>query len=145
MVEINMVGNTNNNKRKQLFKDDTTFDSVGIVIDDSTYDTGTGLDRDYDIRGHDGVSVLLSNSGANSIDVTILGATKDFPMNGIDATLVDADFTETLLAEEAVAASASATSYKLVRDTPEITAIRVRAKETAGGSPGVLKGNVKAF
>ena len=145
MVEINMIGNNENNTRKFVFKDDTDFDSVGIVIEDDTFDTGPGLDRDYDVRGHVGVSVLLSNSGANAIDVTILGATKDFPMNQMDGVLVDADFTETLLAEEEVAAAASATAYALVRTTPQITAIRIRAKEALAANPGNLKGNVKAF
>ncbi len=145
MVEINMLANNVNNTKKQVWKDDTTFDSVGIVIDDSTFDTGTGIDRDYDVRGFDGVSVLLSNSGANAIDVVILGATKDFAMNAMDATLVDADFTEVLLTEEEVASGASATALDLLRTTPKITAIRIRAKEAVAANPGVLKGNVKAF
>ena len=80
MVEINMVGDSGNNTKRIVFKDDTTFESVGIVVDDDTYDTGTGLDRDYDVRGHSGVSVHLKNTVANSIDVTIVGETKDYKM-----------------------------------------------------------------
>lgn len=140
-----MVGDNGNNTQRLVFKDDTTFESVGIVIDDDVYDTGTGLDRDYDVRGHSGVSIHLKNTGANAIDVTILGATKDFTMNDIDGDLVDADFDEILLAEEEVAAGAYATTYSLVRDTPLITAIRVRVKEALAANPGVLKGTVRAF
>ncbi len=145
MVEINMLASDVNNTKKLVWKDDTTFDSVGIVVEDATFDTGPSLDRDYDVRGFDGISVLLSNSGANAIDVVILGATKDFAMNAMDATLVDADFTEVLLTEEEVAAAASATALDLLRPTPKITAVRIRVKEAVAANPGNLKGNVKAF
>ncbi len=145
MVEINLVGDDVNNRKRTIWKDTSTFVGAGIVVDDVAYDTGGFLDRDYDVRSHAGVSVSIENVGANSIDYTILGATKDFVMNDLDTGLADADFTETLVAEAARAAAATGAEFKLVRDIPSITAIRIRAKETVGGSSGTARGDVKAF
>jgi hypothetical protein len=258
MVEINLVGDKNNNTGKFVFKDNSVFAGAGIAVDDDAYDVGGFADRDYDVRGHNGVSISTQNIGANSVDVLILGSTKDFTFNQLDAGLNDGDFTEELVAEAAVAAAVKASQtltcvsavatntvtvngliytavngvktdntefsvdtgdnetaadladsinndvrvgvtssvaytavaatnvvtvtadnygaggnivdtsttggtitagnttllggvdgasapYTLVRDTPNITAIRIRAKETADGSPGTLRGDVKAF
>ncbi len=145
MVEINLVGDDVNNRKRLIWKDTSIFATTGIVVDDVAYDTGVFLDRDYDVRSHAGVSISIENVGANSIDYTILGATKDFTMNDLDTGLADADFTETLVAETAIGAAATSAEFKLVRDTPSITAIRIRAKETSGTNPGTARGDVKAF
>ncbi len=145
MVEINLVGGNVNNRKKNIWKDNSLIETTGIVVDDVAYDTGIFLDRDYDVRSHDGVSITIENVGANSIDYILLGATKDFTMNELDSGLVDADFTETLQAEGAVATGVTDTPFTLVRTTPVITAIRLRAKETVGGSPGTVRADIRAF
>jgi len=145
MVEIDLIGDNVNNKKRFIWKDKSGIDVAGIVVDNDTYDTGTHLDRDYDVRSHDGVSILIENQGANSIDYTILGATKDFAMNAMDATLVDADFAEVLVAEAALAATTRAVPFDLERVTPSITAIRIRVKETTAAMPGNLRADIKAF
>jgi len=61
---------------------------------------------------------------------------------------VDADFTETGLAEEAVAVNASSTLYNLNREPagkPAVTAVRLRAKETVAASPGTVRANIKGL
>lgn len=83
-----------------------SIDSTGIVVDNANYDLGTFLDRDYDVRIYKEFVALLQNIGANSIDYKILGATKDFTILATD--LVDADFTEELVAEAAIAAAVKA-------------------------------------
>lgn len=259
MVEINLVGDKDNNRNRFIWKDISVFKGVGIPVDNANYDLGGFLDRDHDVRSHEGVSILLQNIGANSIDFLILGATKDFAQNKLDTGLNDGDFTEELVAETALgiaiksngtitcagvlagdtvtidgklftavaglksdstefsidtgnnetaldladsiatdtrpgtttslgitATSAAAVvtvtattfgaggdvidlasstgvrlavsgatlasgadgasaPYTLERTTPNITAIRIRAKESVGGSPGQLRGDVKAF
>lgn len=122
------------------------IDGTGIVVDDAAYDTGGFLDRDYDVRIYKNLSMQIKNIGANSIDITILGTTKDF--TDLDADLVDADFTETELAEEAVAVNAVSTIYNLNRQPdgkPAITAVRLRAKETVAVNPGTVRANIKAL
>lgn len=88
----------------------------------------------------------IKNTGANSIDITILGTTKDF--TNLDNDLVDGDFTETELAEEAIAAAAVSTIYNLDRTPsgkPAITAVRLRAKETVAVNPGEVTAAIKAL
>ncbi len=144
MVEQNLKSATLGDKNKFVWQDESGFKSAGVVVDDVAYDTGVFIDRDYDVRSLDAVSIALENIGANSVDYTILGATKDFTNEAMDTDLVDADFSEILVAEAAIAAAAK-DIFKLIRDSPEITAIRIRAKETAGGSPGNLRGDVRGF
>ena len=122
------------------------IDGTGIAVDNVAYDTGAFLDRDYDVRLFKNISMQIKNIGANSIDITILGTTRDFTV--LDTDLVDADFTETELTEEAVAVNAVSTLYNLNRQPegkPAITAVRLRAKETLGGSPGTVRANIKAL
>ncbi len=144
MVEQNLLGSDKTKKGKFIFKDDGIA-AVAVVVDDVAFDTGLFLDRDYDVQGMDAVSILIENTGANSIDYTILGATKYFVKDGLDAALVDADFDQVLVAEVALAATTRAAPFNKVLDTPDITAIRIRAKETAGGSPGAVRADIKAF
>ncbi len=144
MVEQNLVSSKYGDKNRLIWRDQTGFEVAGVVVDDVTYDTGIFIDRDYDVRSLDAVSIALENIGANSVDYTILGATKDFAAEAMDAGLADADFSEILVAEAAIVATAKDT-FKLVRDSPEITAIRIRAKETVGGSSGTLRGDVRGF
>lgn len=122
------------------------IDGSGIVVDDPAYDTGTFLDRDYDVRLFKNLSMQIKNIGANSIDITILGTTKDYTIMNDD--LVDADFTEIELVEETVVATGVSTIYNLNRQPegkPAITAVRLRAKESAGTFPGTVRANIKAL
>lgn len=122
------------------------IDTTGVVVDDAAYDTGLFLDRDYDVRLFKNLSMQIKNIGGASIDITILGTTKDFSV--LDTDLVDADFTETELAEEAVVANAVSTIYNLNREPagkPAITAVRLRAKETVALNPGTVRANIKAL
>ena len=144
MVEQNLLGSDKTKKGKFIFKDDGIA-ATAIVVDDAAYDTGVFIDRDYDVQGMDAVSILIENTGANSIDYTILGATKYFVKDGLDAALVDADFDQVLVAEVALAATTRAAPFNKVLDTPDITAIRIRAKETVGGSPGAVRADIKAI
>ena len=122
------------------------IDGTGIVVDDPVYDTGGFLDRDYDVRTFKNLSMQIKNIGANSIDITILGTTKDYSVMNTD--LADVDFTETELAEEIVAAAAVSTIYNLDRTPPgkpAITAVRLRAKETVATNSGTVRANIKAL
>jgi len=144
MVEQNLVSSKYGDKNRLIWRDETVFQGAGVGVDDPAYDTLLFLDRDYDVRSLDAVSVALENIGANSVDYTILGATKDFAAEAMDTDLVDADFSEVLAAEAAIVATAKAT-FTLVRATPEITAIRIRAKETVAASASTLRGDVRGF
>lgn len=145
MVEHNLVAAQVGDNRKLVWQDETGFKTAGIAVDDVNYDTGSFIDRDYDVRSLDAVSIVLENIGANSIDYTILGATKDYNAEAMDADLVDGDFTETLVANITLTASSTSTPYELQRLYPTITAIRIRAKETIALSNSTLRGDVKAF
>lgn len=117
--------------------------TTGVVVDDAAYDTGGFLDRDYDVRLLKNLNAQIKNIGANSIDIIILGTTRHFDAL---SDLADGDFTETELTEEAVAASAYSTIYNLNRTPsgkPAITAVRLRAKETVGGSSGTVRADIK--
>ena len=114
-----------------------SINSTGVVVDNVAYDLGTFLDRDYDVRLFEGVSVQLQNIGLNSIDYKILGATKDFSV--LDTDLVDSDFTEELVAEtalgEAVKANGTVTiAGVLAGDTVTINGIVYTA--VAGAKSG---------
>ena len=131
-----------------VYFEDTSdnIDGTGIAVDDVAYDTGTFLDRDYDVRLFKNLSMQIKNIGANSIDITILGTTKDF--SDLDADLADVDFTETELAEVAVGVNAVSAIYNLDRTPPgkpAITAVRLRAKETVVALPGTVRANIKAL
>lgn len=145
MAEINLVARERGDKSRLVWRDITGFEGVGIVVDDPVYDTGIFTDRDYDVQSLLGVSVTLENIGANSVDYTILGATKSFDREALDSTLEDADFTEILVADTPIGAGITSTVYELLRTTPAITAIRIRAKETVATNSGTLRGDVRAF
>lgn len=122
------------------------IDTTGVTVDDAVYDTGAFLDRDYDVRLFKNLSMQIKNTGANSIDITVLGTTKDF--GDLDTDLVDGDFTETELVEEAVVAGAVSTIYNLDRTPsgkPAITAVRLRAKEAVAANPGEVTAAIKAL
>lgn len=130
-----------------VYKEDTNdaIDTTGIVIDEDTYDTAF-VDRDFDVRDLKNFNIQVINSGAQSIHVRILGTTKDH--NGVDGDLADADFTETELAEEVVATTASSTLYNLDRThdgTPGITAVRLQIKEVVAANPGNAICNIKGL
>ncbi len=93
---------------KQLLVDETdSINSTGVAVDNGNYGNGTFKDRDYDIRGAKAVSILLKNIGANSIDYTILGATKNF--NDPDTELDYEDYGEVLKAETAIVEASKST------------------------------------
>jgi len=118
------------------------IDTTGVVVDDAAYNTGSFLDRGYDVRFFQQLSVEIENIGANSILVTILGTTKDFDVLADD--LVIGDFDLILSAEETIAAAAKmATAFENVKTTPLITAIVIRAKETLAANPGTVRADVK--
>lgn len=144
MVEQNLLGSNKTKNGKFIFKDDAIA-VTPVVVDDPVYDTGLFIDRDYDIRGYSGLAILIENTGANSIDYTILGATKYFEKDKLDTTLVDADFVEIVVAEVPLAATTRASPFTLVLDTPKLTAIRLRAKETVAASPGAVRADILAF
>ncbi len=144
MVEQNLLGSNKTKKGKFIFKDDGIA-ATAVVVDEDTYDLGGFIDRDYDVQGMDAVSILIENTGANSIDYTILGATKYFDKDGLDAALVDADFDQVLVAEAALATLTRAAPFNLVLDTPNITAIRIRAKEALAANPGAVRADIKAI
>jgi len=140
----NLFGHNDNKEKKFIYVDDS-LNSVAVVVDDVAYDTGLFLDRDYDVRGMAGASIQLENTGANSIDIEILGSTKWFDKDALDTSLVDADFDEVLVAEAALGAATKKALYTVDLTNADITAIRIRAKETVGGSPGAILGEVKAY
>ncbi len=132
----------------KAYDEDTndSIDGAGVTVDNVNYNTGGFLDRDYDVRLLRNLSIQVKNPGANSIDITILETTKDHL--GTDASLIDADFTETGLAEVAVGAAGISAIYNLNREPGgklAVTAVRLRAKETVGGSPGTVAANIKGF
>ncbi len=96
------------------------FDTTGIVVDDDSYDTGTFLDRDYDVRLDKAISILLENLGANDVKYTILSTTEDYDVMNDD--LEDNDFTEVEKAEATITAGASATGSVEVTGGPSVKA-----------------------
>lgn len=122
------------------------INTTGITVDEDTYDAGSFLDRDYDVRLFKNFNLQVLNSGANSIDIRVLATTKDF--DDLDGDLADADFTETELAEETVASNATSTLYNLDRTVdgkPAITAVRLQAKEVVAANPGEVTARIKAL
>jgi len=119
-----------------------SISTTGVVVDEDTYNTGTFLDRGFDVRTFKELSAELENIGANSILVTILGTTKDF--DDFDTDLVVADFDLVLSAEETIAAAAKmSTAFEKVKTTPLITAIIIRAKEALAANPGTVRADIK--
>lgn len=112
---------------------DKALADTALVVDNAAY--ATAFDRLYDVKGLEEMWAEFTNTGANSIDMLIEKTHKEFT----DITdLVDADF-ETEVAEAAIAAAVTSTAFSKTQLTPEITALRFRFKETAGGSPGAVK------
>lgn len=132
----------------KVYAHDTSdnINTTGIVVDEDTYDNGGFLNRDYDVRLLRNFNIQVKNTGASSIHVRILGAVKDFA--DLDADLADADYTETELAEEVVAAAAFSTLYNLDRTEdgkPAFTAIRLQAKEVVAANPGEVTATIKGL
>lgn len=118
------------------------IESTGVVVDDDEYDTLIFKDRVYDVRSFRQLSVQIENTGANAIDVTILGATKNFDVLATDLAIGDYDIV--LSAEEEIAAAAvMSTAFENVRTTPLITAIVIRAKEAVDANPGKVRADIK--
>ncbi len=115
--------------------------STGVVVDDVAYDTGVFIDRDYNMKDKTKFFMRLENDGANSIDYTILSTKKEVEDLG---KLVDADFETTEQAETAIAAAAFSANFTMIKTVPDVTAIRLRAKETVGGSPGKIRADIRA-
>ena len=58
MVFQNLFGHNDNKEKKFIYVDDA-LNSVAVVVDDVAYDTGSFLDRVYDVRGMAGASIHL--------------------------------------------------------------------------------------
>jgi len=117
------------NNRKGIKWDKQTEDTP-LVVDNAAYIAGKDLV--YDVRGFTDWEVIFENTGANSIDMTIEKAIKDFERA---SSLVDADFAGEV-AEAAIAAAADSVTYTKPTGFSLITALRFRFKETVGASPG---------
>ncbi len=141
MAEKRLVGVSKTLRNNYLWSDTKdNFDSAGVAVDDGVYDTGGFEDRDYDVRGLSHISIDLENTGANSIDYTLLGATKPFTKI---SELVDADYHLAEVAETALAGTTRVAIYDETL-TSRITALRLRAKETTPTSDSTLRGDVNA-
>ena len=117
------------------------IDGAGVVVDDGAYNAGTFKDREYDVRGFKSFSIDVENIGANSVDAIVEASTKDF--SDIAADLDDADYNVELKAEIAVTATSRVALIDETWTTPRFTAVRLRCKETVGGSPGTIRGDIK--
>jgi len=141
MVEKNLTPESG--VPKSVIAVDDSINSSGIAVDNVSYDAGTFLDRDYDIRSLKAFSMMVHNiDGANGLTYTIQTATKTFA-NPDD--LADADFTsDGSHTDVPLAAGAKSVIYKLNRDTdPSITAVRLRAKETVGAATSLLRADIR--
>ena len=107
---------------KVPYLEDTTggIDVAGINVDDDNYDNGSFIDRDYDVRFLNKISILLENLGPNDVDYTILSTTKDFDV--LDTDLQTDDFTEVEKAETAIVAGSQATGSVEVTGGPSVKA-----------------------
>ena len=136
MVEVVMSGNS-----KDIFSDrQNSIHSIGVVVDDAAYDTGVFIDRDYNMKDKTKFFLRLENIGANSIDYTIRSTKKEVEDLG---KLVDADYETEEVAATAIAAAAFSANFTIVKTVPDVTAIRLRAKETVGGSPGTIRADIR--
>ncbi len=115
--------------------------STGVVVDDVLYDTSVFIDRDYNMKDKTKFFLRLENDGANSVDYTILSTKKEVEDL---SKLVDADFETEEVAETAIVATAFSADFTMVKTVPDVTAIRLRAKETVGGSPGKIRADIRA-
>jgi len=118
--------------RKVIYFDKVTQDTP-LVVDNAAF--APAQDLVYDVKGLEEALIRFNNTGANSIDMLIEKASKEFTLL---SELVDADFVEEV-AEATIAAAANSVDYTNTNITPEITALRFRFKESAGGSPGEAK------
>jgi len=124
-------------KKSGAYSGNTIYHDKGLADTALTVDNAAfaaAQDRLYDVKGLEEIWAQFKNTGANSIDMLIQKSHKEFTDI---ADLVDADFA-TEVAEAAIAAAAKSTAFTKVQLTPEITALRFRFKETAGGSPGAV-------
>jgi hypothetical protein len=118
------------------------FDTTGVAVDDDAYDTGTFVDRDYEVRGFLDMAIVLVNIGLNGITYTVQEARKDF--DSIDTDLVDADFTNVVGHTDVnIPASSESASYILIRLSADVTAVRLRARRTLAGQSSTLQGFIK--
>jgi len=119
--------------------DNTEFDIDGT-------DTADALDLVDSINNDTRVGTeSLGLSATSSVGVVTITADLVGPA-GNSITLAETGTTITISgANLANGADGTSAPYDLKRDTPGITAIRIRAKETSGGSPGTLRGDVRAF
>jgi len=115
---------------------DKALAETALVVDNAAY--GAAFDRVYDVKGLNDWFISIKNTGANSIDMLIEKSHKEFTDI---STLVDADFlTET--AEAVITAAGRSVADIRALVTPEITALRIRFKETVPASPGAALGEM---
>jgi len=115
---------------------DKALADTALVVDNAAY--GTAFDRLYDMKGLKEWFFSIKNTGANSIDMLVEKAHKEFTDI---TTLVDADFLQET-AEAAIVSSGRSIPNAKVQVTPEITALRIRFKESTGGLPGAALGEM---
>lgn len=122
MVEITPVAKKITPTSATVYFEDKTgnFDTTGIDVDDDSYDTGSFIDRDYDIRNARSVSIALENLGPNSVDYTIVATTRDF--DDLDTDIEDDDYTEVIKANTAIAAGSQATGSVEITGGPSTAA-----------------------
>jgi len=136
MVDIVLVKKAKGASSGVSVYHDKGIADTALVVDNAAY--GAAFDRIYDVKGLKEWFFSFLNDGANSIDMLVEKSHKEFTDI---STLVDADFLQET-AEAAIASSARSVANAKSLVTPEITALRIRFKETAGGSPGSAQGEM---
>lgn len=119
------------------------IDGLGVTVDNTSYDAGTFIDRDYDVKQFDGFMIKLENVGPQSVDYTILSTTKDFV--SMDADLNDADFSEEEVATNPILTTAKSATFIHVRVAPDVMAIRLRCKLTAATADSKIRADIRGF
>ena len=143
MVEKNLE--RENGIENSVHDTDDLIHTTGIIVDNVAYDTGVFLDRDYDVRMLRSFMMLIENKdGANGLDYTIQEATKTF--NNPD-DLDDTDFVNvTAHTDVTLAAGVKGVVYVIDKDVrPDVTAVRLRAKETIDGNASLLRADIRGL
>jgi len=136
MTAITLVAKEKGKYSGNSIYHDKAIADTALVVDNAAY--SAAFDRLYDLKGLEEWWFQIENTGANSIDMLVEKSHKEFTDI---TTLVDADF-ETETAEAAIGAAAKSAANSKTGVTPEITAIRIRFKETVGTNPGAAKGEM---
>ena len=137
-----VITNTEDRLRISYERNDNIH-TTGVVVDNVAYDTGTFIDRDYDVKQYGGFIIKLENIGPQSVDYTILSTTKDFVT--MDTDLADADFSETEVATTLIVAAAKSNTFTRVRVGPDVMAIRLRCKLTGATADSLIRADIRGL